>query len=59
MRRASRLILGVVLVISAGCAQTPTGPDREARTMTPDAGPSFDETCRGGWEVANGSIGQA
>jgi hypothetical protein len=58
MTRASRLILGAVLVISAGCSQaTPTGPDREARTMTPDAGPSFDgtdDTCRGGWSTVNG-----
>jgi hypothetical protein len=58
MIRASRLILGAVLVIAAGCAEsTPTAPERSASTMAPDIGPSFvegDTTCRGGWSVPNG-----
>ena len=58
MTRASRLILGAVLVIVAGCGPgNPTAPERATSTMAPDSGPSFDgtdDTCRGGWSTVNG-----
>jgi len=58
MFRPSRLILGALLVIGAGCGRgTPTAPERAPRTMAPEIGPSFvetDSTCRGGWTNPNG-----
>jgi hypothetical protein len=57
MIRASRLILGAVVVIGAGCTRgTPTAPERGTNTMAIGSGPSAssDTTCRGGWTNPSG-----
>ncbi len=56
MTRLSRLVLGVALVTGAACSGAPTSPKPAPNTMTPDAGALMteSETCRGGWDVANG-----
>ncbi len=58
MIRPSRLVIGVVLVIGAGCGSgTPTAPERAPSMTATSDGPSFDETdttCRGGWTNPNG-----
>ena len=61
MIRPSRrlVVFGAVLAIAVACSSgTSTAPERAPNTITPEAGPLFEEssdtTCRGGYSVTNG-----